>query len=210
MSQLECAVCKEHAESRCGGCNTVYYCSQVCQRADWKSHKPICAEKKKSIEKCDKRTDDVLNDIYVHIKSCSNCSCSLPTNACGSRTMILCQFCKMDGYCSDACFRLDAEKHKKKCDHKKFQVVLSWKLAKDFYLSKSGTRDPEVIEAIDTIIANLKVSERYSDNVLGKTIMSEYMAYIEANPARKSADRLTFTRLNKDYMAGRLKLEDVV
>ena len=68
----------------------------------------------------------------------------------------------------------------------------------------------EVIEAIDTIIANLKVSERYSDNVLGKTIMSEYMAYIEANPARKSADRLTFTRLNKDYMAGRLKLEDVV
>ena len=31
------------ASMLCGGCKTVAYCSLVCQRRDWKGHKPVCA-----------------------------------------------------------------------------------------------------------------------------------------------------------------------
>ncbi|CAF0769184.1 unnamed protein product [Brachionus calyciflorus] len=38
-----CATCsKENAKYRCGNCKKSWYCSQECQKADWKSHKPKC------------------------------------------------------------------------------------------------------------------------------------------------------------------------
>lgn len=30
---------------KCGGCNTVTYCSQDCQKRDWRQHKPSCQKK---------------------------------------------------------------------------------------------------------------------------------------------------------------------
>jgi hypothetical protein len=209
MPELECAVCKKDAKSRCGGCNTVYYCSQVCQKTDWKSHKLICAEKKKTVEKYNKLTHYVNDEMLKKIKTCSNCAGSLPVTESG-RKMILCPTCHLEGYCSDTCFRLHEERHKRTCNFAKFQVVLTWKLAKDYYLSKPGTQDPEIIAALDNTISTIKLGERISDTfLLSNTIMSEYMKYIESNPAKKSEQKTTFMRLNKDYMEGRLKLEDI-
>ncbi|GAA5937364.1 hypothetical protein JCM10213_007212 [Rhodosporidiobolus nylandii] len=37
-----CAVCKKEAESRCGKCRAVYFCSRACQVAGWPAHKPKC------------------------------------------------------------------------------------------------------------------------------------------------------------------------
>lgn len=39
-----CSVCgqKDVKTKRCSGCKNIRYCSQKCQRADWKSHKRVC------------------------------------------------------------------------------------------------------------------------------------------------------------------------
>ena len=38
-----CSVCKKQGMmKRCGGCKDKWYCSQKCQRADWKEHKAQC------------------------------------------------------------------------------------------------------------------------------------------------------------------------
>lgn len=37
-----CAVCGAASSTRCARCNRVYYCSRVCQRRDWRAHKPAC------------------------------------------------------------------------------------------------------------------------------------------------------------------------
>ncbi|KLO17771.1 hypothetical protein SCHPADRAFT_846040 [Schizopora paradoxa] len=46
-----CAGCQEDTSSRpnlshCGGCKLTRYCSETCQRADWRRHKPFCKTKK--------------------------------------------------------------------------------------------------------------------------------------------------------------------
>lgn len=42
----DCASCDEHATLACSGCNTIRYCSQACQKADWSIHKIICKKYK--------------------------------------------------------------------------------------------------------------------------------------------------------------------
>ncbi len=39
-----CSVCGEEdvKTKRCSGCRNIRYCSQKCQRADWKNHKRVC------------------------------------------------------------------------------------------------------------------------------------------------------------------------
>lgn len=37
-----CDKCGAPADLRCTACKSVWYCSQACQRAAWKSHKPVC------------------------------------------------------------------------------------------------------------------------------------------------------------------------
>jgi hypothetical protein len=44
---VRCANCKKKEKSqkefqKCSGCNSVYYCSKTCQKADWPHHKNIC------------------------------------------------------------------------------------------------------------------------------------------------------------------------
>ncbi|KAF9964125.1 hypothetical protein BGZ70_006923 [Mortierella alpina] len=42
VSKPPCAVCKTPAITRCSRCKVVHYCSAVCQRKDWHSHKIAC------------------------------------------------------------------------------------------------------------------------------------------------------------------------
>ena len=44
-SGVGCVV--DDAKLRCGGCTGAVYCSQACQRSDWKVHKKVCARKDK-------------------------------------------------------------------------------------------------------------------------------------------------------------------
>ncbi|KAF9445845.1 hypothetical protein P691DRAFT_777271 [Macrolepiota fuliginosa MF-IS2] len=37
-----CALCGEPGSSRCNGCKSIQYCSEGCQKEDWKVHKTLC------------------------------------------------------------------------------------------------------------------------------------------------------------------------
>jgi len=37
-----CPACGKVATTKCTGCKQVYYCNRVCQKKDWKLHKPTC------------------------------------------------------------------------------------------------------------------------------------------------------------------------
>src|SRR5580704_15856692 len=43
-----CGVCEQKTKSRCARCRQVYYCSQSCQKKDWKSHKQTCTQKEEA------------------------------------------------------------------------------------------------------------------------------------------------------------------
>ena len=40
-----CGKARESGFKKCGGCKAVYYCTQACQKADWKTHKHRCNKK---------------------------------------------------------------------------------------------------------------------------------------------------------------------
>ncbi|KAF8147737.1 hypothetical protein K438DRAFT_1625856 [Mycena galopus ATCC 62051] len=37
-----CSICGEPAKQKCSRCGTVRYCNAVCQKEDWKAHRPLC------------------------------------------------------------------------------------------------------------------------------------------------------------------------
>ena len=37
-----CSICYKQTNKKCKKCFTIYYCSKVCQKKDWKQHKKIC------------------------------------------------------------------------------------------------------------------------------------------------------------------------
>jgi hypothetical protein len=39
---LLCIACNNPGTKRCGGCGNARYCSEECQKRDWKQHKAIC------------------------------------------------------------------------------------------------------------------------------------------------------------------------
>ena len=49
----ECEKCVKSAPKKCSSCKKVYYCSQECQKQDWKFHKISCQKKN------DKETNEV-------------------------------------------------------------------------------------------------------------------------------------------------------
>ncbi|KAI0841904.1 hypothetical protein F5Y06DRAFT_163077 [Hypoxylon sp. FL0890] len=42
MSSGQCAVCWKEGGSPCSTCKSCHYCSEECQKSDWKSHKLLC------------------------------------------------------------------------------------------------------------------------------------------------------------------------
>lgn len=44
MQQNKCDKCKKPANTQCGQCKCVYYCSRDCQKLAWNGHKSICKD----------------------------------------------------------------------------------------------------------------------------------------------------------------------
>lgn len=40
--QKPCFICNSYTNMKCKGCRKVYYCSNLCQKEDWKKHKLLC------------------------------------------------------------------------------------------------------------------------------------------------------------------------
>lgn len=41
-SEALCALCPNPAPHQCKGCQSIRYCSTICQKFDWKLHKLVC------------------------------------------------------------------------------------------------------------------------------------------------------------------------
>lgn len=72
----QCAYCKSNvsAKSRCSRCKKVNYCSQVCQREDWKNHKLTCCtsstKRCQDTKKEEKVTFENVIDYVLYLDSC--------------------------------------------------------------------------------------------------------------------------------------------
>ena len=46
MTSVQVCICGKEATKLCSGCSSRKYCSQICQREDWKNHKKACRSPK--------------------------------------------------------------------------------------------------------------------------------------------------------------------
>lgn len=137
--EFVCQNCKKSTSnlSRCTGCYRVYYCSKVCQKANWKSgHREQCKKSKlvtktteayscdkketekesKPREKDDSGFEEIASGVQKtdpEVKSSTSDKC----NVC-SKTGNLkrCANCKKASYCSKTCQRRDWAQHKNVCE----------------------------------------------------------------------------------------------
>ncbi len=39
-----CSICAKHTDNKCGTCQSIFYCSSICQKKDWALHKLLCGK----------------------------------------------------------------------------------------------------------------------------------------------------------------------
>lgn len=68
----ECAYCKIQPKDvfYCGKCKRVQYCSRLCQRVDWKTHKDVCVNTFKVLQDAAKEFygDEYELAVKLHIE----------------------------------------------------------------------------------------------------------------------------------------------
>ena len=70
----KCNVCNEQPSVFCSGCRTTYYCSTECQKADWKTHKQTCKEKREK-----HIFDDINKELVDSIQRATNSNSNTPS-----------------------------------------------------------------------------------------------------------------------------------
>jgi len=82
-----CALCRKPGDKKCASCHSILYCSDTCQRVDWRVHQVFCAlhpfpakqpEKNQSVQGIllpEKNREPLVVD--VPLKSCSDVDCSI-------------------------------------------------------------------------------------------------------------------------------------
>jgi len=95
-----CNKCDKTGLSKCSGCK-VSYCSPVCQKADWKTHKKDCKSTVRDV-------DSMIYEQGRPTRSLRKCK------ECLERPKFRCN-CLGEQYCSYECQRDDWKEHKKKC-----------------------------------------------------------------------------------------------
>ena len=92
--------CKSLGLLLCSRCRDVFYCSQKCQKLNWKDHKIICSKTK------DSTTGSQASQNKTDV--CQN-------GECGENGTLKCSRCKSVRYCSKSCQGKDWKNHKKIC-----------------------------------------------------------------------------------------------
>jgi ankyrin repeat protein len=129
-----CASCTqalpEKNRLRCGRCKAVYYCSQACQRSDWKGdHKQTCKAPSAVVasapaaakdDKCrqNEQTCDVPVVAAPAAAKKEYCCVQCDTTTSDRKKMQACSVCKTAYYCNRACQVAHWELHKPVCKAK--------------------------------------------------------------------------------------------
>ena len=112
LDKSHCNFCGEKVTNlkKCGACGRSWYCSQDCQRKDWKEHKKACKVTRETVP------------ASLGVLSATNPSDSTKTMCGGcekeSSSLRLCP-CRKIAYCSISCQRMDWTRHKVECTFKK-------------------------------------------------------------------------------------------
>src|SRR5436853_7699713 len=62
---MSCQLCRAHATKKCSACKIAYYCSEVCQRRDFKNHLFLCTLTIKRNQV--KRAVGLTHDIFARV-----------------------------------------------------------------------------------------------------------------------------------------------
>jgi len=89
--------CQKFGNLRCSQCKSAYYCSNKCQKNDWKKHKKICK-----------------SSLIAEEKSSSCCE----KQGCYLSGLMRCGRCKSVSYCSKECQTKHWKEHKIDCKPK--------------------------------------------------------------------------------------------
>ena len=115
-----CGACKPNLR-KCRGCGKAKYCGEKCQKRGWKSHRTECksaqSEAQLKTEKspspssvASEQTLDPAGQYYREIHKCCGCGKE-------QQSLRHCP-CQKVAYCSQACQRMDWERHKSNCNKK--------------------------------------------------------------------------------------------
>ena len=63
-----CSVCSNQSSLRCSNCLGTLYCSVMCQRKDWKTHKVTCKEAEKLIKILEKDPCRTVDEIDAQLE----------------------------------------------------------------------------------------------------------------------------------------------
>ncbi len=66
----ECKICKNLTPTFCSKCKTVYYCSQICQKKDWKNHKIKCKKKRNDFSKINSLKENKIKKSNSLLRNC--------------------------------------------------------------------------------------------------------------------------------------------
>ena len=97
---------------KCGACGRSWYCSQECQRKDWKEHKKVCKTLKETIP-ASPRVSSLISQSDTTTTKCGGCKKE-------TSSLRPCP-CHKVAYCSTSCQRMDWVRHKIDCTAAKKQ-----------------------------------------------------------------------------------------
>jgi len=199
MESIPCKTCNTPASERCGDCNLIYYCSRTCQRSDWKRHKPECKKKKKVIDRINTASEEIVNHCLDQIKQCSLCTKNL------NDSKLICNSCKLVGYCSSECQENHKSAHQRECDLEKLKPIITIEIAKMFYLERTDHPDPEIIEAIDATISGIKSGTRgeHEQVHLVRSIIGQHVELTQSSPIEFRRSQEYMRTQYEDFIAGR-------
>eukprot|EP00729_Bicosta_minor_P000561 gene561-17619_t len=222
-ARLEFCICGRVSVFECSMCSKAGYCSEKCQRGDWKLHRVGCrAQSAKEEAKTDELAAKLSNGAAV-AGTRAAASASAPNEAgaaateggsaaviradpslpeldtcavCGTSSQFECSSCGMVGYCSKKCQRSDWPTHKILCKAaKKASITNANLIDKD----GDGTVNRVAQATVNNAAGKTEAADNANDAAQGEEAagdVSELVAPSEAASTQEVAKKASITNAN--------------
>ena len=113
MNTCHLQSCTKVGKSKCSRCKGAFYCSEICQRVDWKTHKKHCKKFQEEDQEEEQDEQEQHQKQKQQQQPLSSKECS--RDGCQNRGRHKCGDCRKTRYCSKDCQKEDWINHKKNC-----------------------------------------------------------------------------------------------